>query len=214
MAVAGSCSSSLTPSLCRRAALKSKNKQTTTTTKNLFRIDNPGWFLQSLELILDAVGKNGSFSMLVMIFTCVRVWATSHLMYRQTEAAWRLYLRSTEDLLLNAASVLRKHLQMLDPACLVQHKPVRTTAELWFFCFCLCLFVCLFWPYLQRVEDPRPGIKPSPQQEPEPLQWHQSLNPLHHKERTLELWKFPTELNFIWRRNSQAQHHWHFMWLN
>ena len=41
----------------------------------------------------------------------------------QTEGDGHLYLRSTESLQLNAASVLQKHLQMLDPACLVQHKP-------------------------------------------------------------------------------------------
>ena len=44
---------------------------------------------------------------------------------------------------------------------------------------CLSL---LFWPLLWRAEVPRPGIKPTPQQQLELLQWQcQILNPLCHK---------------------------------
>ena len=33
-----------------------------------------------------------------------------------------------------------------------------------------------FWPYLQHLEVPSPGIEPTPQQWPKPLQWqHQTL---------------------------------------
>ena len=39
-----------------------------------------------------------------------------------------------------------------------------------------------FWPYPWHMEVPRPGIKPMPQQQPEPLQWqHWILNALLHK---------------------------------
>ena len=40
----------------------------------------------------------------------------------------------------------------------------------WIFFVGYCFFVCLFWPYLPRVEVPRPGIEPMPQQQPKPLQ--------------------------------------------
>ena len=32
-------------------------------------------------------------------------------------------------------------------------------------------FLIYFWPCPQHVEVPQPGIKPTPQQQPEPLQW-------------------------------------------
>ena len=45
----------------------------------------------------------------------------------------------------------------------------------------VCLFVCLFflfWPHLQLVEIPQPGIKSKPHLRPT-VQQHQILNPLH-----------------------------------
>ena len=48
--------------------------------------------------------------------------------------------------------------------------------------FHLSFFLSFFWPHLQQEEVPRPGIKPVPQQWPEPLQWqYQILNPLGHQ---------------------------------
>ena len=39
-----------------------------------------------------------------------------------------------------------------------------------------------FWLYLWHVDAPRPGIKPAPEQQPEPMQWqHQILYPLCRK---------------------------------
>ena len=39
-----------------------------------------------------------------------------------------------------------------------------------------------FFPHLQHMEVPGPGIEPKPQQWPKALQWQcQILNPLHHK---------------------------------
>lgn len=61
----------------------------------------------------------------------VPLWAAHHsywnFLWHENSGWWKpgsfCNLRSTEDVQLNAASVFQKHLQMLDPACLVQHKP-------------------------------------------------------------------------------------------
>ena len=46
----------------------------------------------------------------------------------------------------------------------------------------LFLFLFLFWPHVQHVEIPRPGVKPMPQHRPKLLQIQcQILNLLHHK---------------------------------
>ena len=45
-----------------------------------------------------------------------------------------------------------------------------------------CLFVCFFQPHPKQMEVPRPGMEPTPQQQPQPLQWQcWVLSPLSHK---------------------------------
>ena len=48
---------------------------------------------------------------------------------------------------------------------------------------CIYLFIYLFiLPHSRQMEVPRPGIEPTPQKWPKPLQWQcRILNPLHHK---------------------------------
>ena len=47
-------------------------------------------------------------------------------------------------------------------------------------------FIFIFWLYLQHIEVPRSGIKPVPQQRPEPLRWQpRSLNLMHLKRAPL-----------------------------
>lgn len=94
-------------------------------TLDLFRLGNPGCII-SLELILDALGKNGRICCGHYFYVCVL--RRSQLIHPQKKGL-TFYLRSTGDLQLNVASVPRKHLQMLDPVCLVQHKPVRAMTE-------------------------------------------------------------------------------------
>lgn len=95
-------------------------------TLDLFRLANPGCIFPFLELILDALGKNGHLCSGHYSYMCML--PTSQLMYQQKKGL-TFYLGSTEDLQLNVASVPQKHLQMLHPVCLVQHKPVRAMTE-------------------------------------------------------------------------------------
>ena len=56
-----------------------------------------------------------------------------------------------------------------------------------FFCFC---FYFYFWPCLWHVKVPWPGVKPVPQQWPEPLPWQcQILNLVSHQ-GTPRMWFF------------------------